>query len=483
MTPFVDFCRDSLHLQFTPYQEAIARVVGGEDSCGPVMREVWGFEGPIERHHRRIIALRLGRRGYKTTLASSFALWRAMTANLDAALGGAPILVPIIAPSEGGTKIALDMCVHLATVGLKDAINTRSHEDSRKRNAITTRSLHLMRPQDGKSVEIRSVVASPMGRNLVGYHIVALILDEAERMRVDSEANITDSEQLDAAMPSMLPGGSSLLISTPYDFSSLMHRHVERNYGHPVDGLAAVATTRQLRPPGSPGADDVLEMLASEYMRRPETARRDYECIPMGREDAYFRAADVDACTIDAPPGHRDDVTGGVDLAFLSDGSGGITVARHAGALWMTWEYLALPQGGRPLMPSMVRQTIGDGLIAAGANVCAADVHEYASLCEDLVPRGIAVTKAPTGGEVATAFGLTRELLRARMLHVLPGTAKQLKSVRTKPSGEPRVDRNRDGHADLVSALVAAVWRDRRHGPLSGGHTERPAAFRGGWTH
>ena len=479
LLPFLPFCNDVLGLQFTPYQEVIARVVGGGDPSGEIAREVWGFEGPIEPFMRAIIALRLGRRGFKTTLSASFCLWRAMVADLTEARGGAPIMVPIVAPSEPGTKIALNMAIHMVThSSLEDCINIKTHSEARKRNAVTTTSINLVRPHDGMAVELRAVVASPGGKNLVGYHIPAMVLDEAERFRADSDAGITDKEQLDAALPSLLPGGSALMISTCYDFESAMHAHVERNHGHPIDGLAAVATTLQLRP----DSEMVKEMVARELLRNPSVAQRDFFCVPMGREDSYFKSTDIDACTIDVAAPAREKVSGAVDLGFISDGSGGLALERQGDVLVQTCEYLAVPKPGAPLLPSVIRRTMGDMLQAAGVSLVAADVHEFASLCEDFIPRGLQVVHAPTGGKVATAAAITRDLLRARQLKVLPQTAAQLKLVLTAPNGEPSMKRSSKGHGDLVSALIAAVWLDRRHGALGGAPQERPQSHKGGWT-
>ena len=190
----------------------------------------------------------------------------------------------------------------------------------------------------------------------------------------------------------------------------------------------------------------------------------------------------MDACTIHEVQPTRQLVSGAVDLGFISDGSGGTAIERVGSGLVQTWEYLALPQGGTTLLPSVIRRTLGDGLQAMGADICAADVHEFASLCEDFIPRGIRVTHAPTGASVSSAAAILRDLLRARAIKVLPQTAAQLKSVTTSSSGAPSVKRSAKGHGDLVSALMAAVWLDRRHGPLAGGRQERPGSFRGGWT-
>lgn len=466
-------------LKLTPRQTAVAEVLGGSDPKGELALQVWGFEGPVLRECRRIVALRLGRRSFKSTLAALYALWRAMTCDLTEAGGGAEVVIPIVAPGDDKTRLVLKMAIHYADKGpLRDCINIASHEEARSKKAVTARSLHLVRPSDGLAVEIRACVASAGGKNLVGFHVPAMIVDEAERMRIDSEAGITDKEQIDAAEPALLPGGAIVLISTPYDLDSYMHKHVERNYAHPVDGLACIGRTLDMRPE----SQMLRDMYATAMLREPAVAMRDYDCVPIGRPDAYFSVAVVDACTRELTVRTRAQVSGASDLAFVSDGCAQVIIERQGNRIVMVFESFEEPTPGAPLIPSVIRQRQKDAFLAYGCFCVSADVHEWASLCESLVPAGIQVARAPLDRANVTAFALTRDLMRSGRLDVLPRTAEQLKRVQTKNDGSPGLPRNAgSGHCDLVSALVSAVWLDRRHGPLDGGQAEKPMSLRGGW--
>ena len=463
----------------------VVRVLGGAEPEGADERAVWGFEGRVERQQRRIVALRLGRRSGKTTIAAAFALWRAMTADLKECGGGAQIVIPIVAPAEPQTRLALDMAIHLANGStFRDCIRKAAHTDShggklaRERAAVTTRSMFLVRPQDGREVEIRAVVASAGGKNLVGFHVPAMIIDECERMRGESEAKVTDKEQIDAAIPALLSGGAIVMISTPKDIDSFMHAHVERNWGHPVDGLAAVGKTRDMRPDSA----ELLERIGDEMLRDPTIAMRDYECIPIGREDAYFENLIVDARTVEQATSRKERVTCAVDLAFVRDGCALVVLERHGDRLVQVREEFVQPTVHAPLQPSVIRDRFAGILLGHNGYHCAADVHEFASLCESFLPKGIQVTHAPTAQQLVTAFAMTRDFLRDGKLDVLSHTARQLKSVRTNGRGEPEVPRRPgEGHADLVSALVAAVWLDRRHGPLGAGAAAKPGTLRGSY--
>ena len=86
-----------------------SRVLGVEWTAGQ-LEVVRGLEGgPLEGawgggqagpEQRAVVALRLGRRGGKTTIAACYALWRAMTCGLDEAGGGAQVVCPIVAPGD-----------------------------------------------------------------------------------------------------------------------------------------------------------------------------------------------------------------------------------------------------------------------------------------------------------------------------------------------------------------------------------------------
>jgi hypothetical protein len=258
-----------------------------------------------------------------------------------------------------------------------------------------------------------------------------------------------------------------------------MHRHVERNFGHPVDGIACIATTRELRS----DSPMVIAMVAAEMIRNPDLAMRDFECIALGRPDSYFSPLVVDACKREETAATKTNVSGASDLAFVSDGCAQVIVELQGDRVVQVFESFVEPTATSPLQPSIIRLAQADAYIAHGCRNVSADVHEWASLCETLVPQGIQVTHAPTGQAITTAFALTRDLMRQGRLEVLPRTAEQLKRVQTGQSGSPQlVRRTGEGHCDLVSALVQAVWLDRRHGPMGGSGGEKPGSLRGGWT-
>ena len=114
----------------------------------------------------------------------------------------------------------------------------------------------------------------------------------------------------------------------------------------------------------------------------------------------------------------------------------------------------------------------------------AIDQYEYSTTASMLVKASLMPVRAPTKRDLTSAFGLTRSLLRTGAL-VLPDSKAlrdQLESIRQSEAG-PVTPRTADGHADLVSALVAAVWHDRRYGPLDGGTAGAAGAVPSGWRH
>jgi hypothetical protein len=471
----VEWSRRCVGVPWTECQERILEGLGG----GELLGDVWGDVGKVEPSKRQTCSGRAGRGGGKTTICSTYSLWRAMTCDLSEAGGGAEVVIPIIAPTAPAARLMLGMAIHFAMrEPLRDCVKTLGNEEGRRKNAVTSTSLHLVRPNDGREVEIRAVVAGPGGRGLVGYHIPSAVIDEAERMRVDSEAGITDREQIDAIRPRLLPGGSIVMISTPYDLESYMHTHVERNFGHPVDGISFVATTRRMRP----DSPMMGEMVTNALLVDPALAMRDYECIPLGRPDSYFAPIMVDGCVITIAQRQNSRVSAACDLAFVNDGCALVVIERQDNRLVQVYERFIQPTPAQPLRPSEVRSEFLNTIKAHNCNTCAADVHEWSSLCEVLIPAGIQVMHAPVAQSSVTAFALTRDLMRSGKLSVLPETARQLKRVTTSPDGSPKLPRTAgEGHSDLVSALAAAVWLDRRHGPLDGGGGGSFGTLRGAW--
>jgi len=458
---FVSWCKEVARIQFTPFQESIAHVIGGGDPTSDVDKAVWGFTGPVDENHRAIISLRCGRRSGKTMISALYALWRAMTADLSAAGPGDIPTVAIVAPLEPLAKIALRVVVDVASSFMPDNINTKTREEGRKSPAITSDTLKLLR-EDGREVHIRSVPKSANGRSIRGYTLIAVILDEAEQFDIGGDKEASDVVHVHAATPAILMGGSIIMISTPYKPDSYMSQHVERNFGHPVDGLAAVATTRNMRT----DSQHIQKMVAREIATRDDNALREYECVMTQIPGAFFDTPSIAACTTESPAITHCYATAAIDAAFLHDSFGLVAIERQGDKIVQTLEFERRPEPDKPLDPFATRAEAIELCKAYSALVVGADVHEWASTAVQLTQAGIQVTKAPTANAFATAAYQLRALLRAGKITVLPETAKQLKAITQTNAGLPELPRSAHGHCDLVAALITSIHLDQRHGPV-----------------
>jgi hypothetical protein len=151
------------------------------------------------------------------------------------------------------------------------------------------------------------------------------------------------------------------------------------------------------------------------------------------------------------------------------------------------------PEPGKPLNTSVICRKYVDDAREGGCTELTADKHYILTIREAAAPFQMQVLQGhPSLGrqQKTDAFMYARDLLRENAL-VLPNNpmlVSQMKSVIAVPQRGgsmtfvlPR--RSGAGHADLIPALLNALWHDRRHGAFRAGAQgmQAPQAMRGGW--
>ncbi len=466
--PFVEWCRTILGVEFTPGQAEIARVLGGGD---PEDARIWGFAGPVGPIPRMLFALLFGGMSGKSLIGACYGLWRMMVADLSRARIGAPPRSAVVSTRIDTAKITLRMAQILVEGGpLNDCLIGKPLAETIK----------ILRPHDGREVWFHVIPKSPGGSAAKGFDYTAGFMDEAEFVDPnDPEAAVTDKEIVHGVTRRLMPGSSFVLASTPYNSRAYMAELVRENHGKPTTALAGIAPTLYMRPDDPGVAMQVAAMMAHS----PEKALREFECVRGEDEGAFFPPAAVDAAVRGGIVATGQKVSAACDLAFLYDGSALIITERQESSLVVTHvDFVPSPS-----VPSVVRLRFLTSCKARGAHICAADVHEWSTTAEFFAASGVQLSKAPAAQTRDAAYGLVRRMLRDGTLIIPndPRLIRQLKSVTGKPtqSGALTISlpRSHGSHADLVSALVAAVWLDRRHGPI-GLSLERPSALKSGWT-
>ncbi len=155
----------------------------------------------------------------------------------------------------------------------------------------------------------------------------------------------------------------------------------------------------------------------------------------------------------------------GADFAFRSDHATCVVIARHDDFYNIVDCDDVAPARGAPLVPSVVCARFAAFVGRYGIREIGADVHYLESVREHLRGHGIAIRELPSGnaGKVAAFLGLKGLIGETRIRIAHPDIARQLKTIRKKPLAGGGLDiiqprKRGSGHADLVSAAVAALW-------------------------
>ena len=106
--------------------------------------------------------------------------------------------------------------------------------------------------------------------------IVCAVLSEAAFFR-DADYAVNDAEIFRAIAPRVLPGGQTILESTPWLESGLLFELHRDNFGAPLTALAMHAPTLLMRP-----AARTRAIVEAERKRSPENAEREFDALFVG---------------------------------------------------------------------------------------------------------------------------------------------------------------------------------------------------------
>jgi hypothetical protein len=464
---FVQFCETVLKIVFTVPWRTLARVtidgVQPRDLCAEereAARALFGDVDEIDPRIRRVLVWRLGRAAGKSTIAAALAIYSAWTSDLSRVGRGHVPAAFVVSPTKPVAKIAIGVARELLRGTALDRFVTDD----------TTHGFLLLRP-DKRLVEIACVAASRGGASLRGRDVVVLVVDESEFMGSDEGgAAVTDADQINAVMPRLL--GYALCISTPWPTANVTAEYFDRNHGHPIDAVVALGTSMFMRP-----SEQLALDIAREMARDEENALREYECIPGARGGSrLFDAEAVDACIVEgrplvivAPKGSC--LGAGGDLAMERDSSTIAIVSRLVDSYELLEADEVRPTKAAPLTPGyVVRDRFVPVLARYGVKDLALDQHYRRSAEEHLEALGCRLVAAEDTNQFKYETHMQlRAILRSGNLRIprMPRLVVQLKAVTVTPmaGGRSKISSPRragQGHGDLVSALVLAVWRAQR---------------------
>lgn len=328
----------------------------------------------------------------------------------------------------------------------------------------------LVLRRGSERVEFAVTAAGVKGRGQRGKSLFCGVADELAIFRDSKTGKVNDGEIIAAMRPRIMLGGQLLLPSTPYGKSGELWEHYERNWGHPVDAMAAWAPTITLR-----DEPHKLEEIRLEYLRDPENAAREFGALFVESTSRQFfdgpsLGAAAGTVSIPGEALHGDVVTAGADFGFVKNTSAVVVGAWREGVYHVLAVEERVPSEGAPLRPSEAVLSLGRIVAGFGHDAVMADGHYREAVREHLEPTGVYLRSAPEGADgKARTYAKLRAMLREGKVK-LPAHERLLRQlreveVRYSPGSGDKVSISSptwsDGaHGDLVAALVLAVWQD-----------------------
>ncbi len=449
---FLAFCA-WLGVELKPGQAELARVAydGAEPVDRALATRLFG-EQDLSVGVRSIVAAVCGARAGKSYVLVALRLvWGMLMRDVSALPPGQRAVALIIAPRDD-----LRMEVYRYALG---AVMSQPSLAAMLDGKPKVDEFTLLRP-DGARVSFETGVATMGGTAARGRWFTDFALDECAFFR-DSSFKVNDEELFRAGSSRVLPGGQTIIASTPWAEGGLLHRLWK---ARPTDTLVAHAPTLALN-----DSELTRAIVKRAEEADPDNAKREFGAVFMtSGTTVFFESATIDVAETDEPfePQPGDVIAAGADFGFLADSSALVMVAMRGTMLHVYDGAEERPQDGVPLKPSVTVATFAK-LVAGRCSYVMADHHHQASITEHLEQHGLIYSPAPQ--RPADSYVRARMLLREGRvrIHDLPfrdRLLQQMREVHGKPTSgggmsivHPRWATG--GHGDLVAALVLALWQ------------------------
>lgn len=422
-------------------------------------RKLFGDLDTIDEDARSVLVAVCGGRGGKTySLIALRMLHLMLTVDLSPIAPGQKPVALVVAPNEQLRQEAVNYALGAAQVRPEIARLLVLPHGHKPDSSVTW--FGVRRPDFDRVVRFESGVATSGGYGGRGRSLVAFAMDECAFFR-DGQAVVNDRDIYSAASARVLPGGQTIVASTPWGKSGLLYDLYSVNKDKPITAMAMHAPTTLLNP-----SEWAAKIVARERHRDPDNARREFDAEFMSATAAEFFDADlVKMCTVPAvdfalQPG--DVVRAGADFGFRTNSSALVIAVLRAGVIHVPYVLELKPLPGEPLMPGETVKCFAEVLHAWGCTYLVADEHYRMSITEHLVANGLSFANAPT--QPHEAFVATRVAMRGKavQVHEHPKLQRQLREVKAahNPGGTLSISQplwKTGEHGDIVSAMVLAV--------------------------
>lgn len=446
---FLGFC-EWIGVRLTPGQAELARVAF--DGHEPVDRDLARqlFAGDVQVGKRDVVAAVCGARAGKSYVLVALRLVHGMLVrDLSTMAPGQKAVALIIAPNDKHRREVLNYAI--------GAVQSKPELASMLAGPPGADGFGLWR--DGQVVRFETGVATAGGYGARGRSLTDFALDECAFFR-DESYRVNDEEIYRAGSARVLPGGQTIVASTPWATAGLLHRlWKDRSAGT----IVAHAPTLLLH--DTPTTRTYVER---ERARDPDNAAREFDAKFMtSGTTLFFEDQAIDAAVSDEAfrlePG--DLVAAGGDFGFRSDSSALLLVALRGDTLHV-FDGVEKRPDGAPLKPSETVAAFAHR-IAGRCSYLMADQHYREAIDELLLDHGLAYIPAPTSP--ADTYVRARMLfrdgrVRIHALEFRERLVRQMREVHGRPTAggglsivHPQWAKG--GHGDLVAALVLALWQ------------------------
>ncbi len=297
-TTFVGFCA-WLGVTLTPGQRVLCSVaydgvepkdLSEEDKA--IALKIFGPVETVPEAARATLAVVAGARAGKSYTIGLHMVWAALTVSLKS-----------MAPGQKAVSLVVAANAKLRNEVIAYALGAcRSKPElaamlvlAKGKNVDDSGDSFRIRRKDGHLVWIEAAIAGRGGYGARGRSLVGAYLDEAAFFR-DSGYQVCDVEIYKAASPRVLPGGITVVCSTPWAESGLLYDFHKKNFGKPTECLVAHAPTLLLN-----DSEFVQKMVARERLRDPDNASREFDAIFVtGGTSLFFPASEVDGAVDDS---------------------------------------------------------------------------------------------------------------------------------------------------------------------------------------
>lgn len=413
---------------------------------------------------REVVGGVCGGRGGKSYLLVALRMVHGMLVrDLSSLAPGQRAVALIVAPNDELRQEVVNYALGAYRSKPELAALLRLPRGTRDDDVVSEFTIHR---EDGEFVTFRGGVATAGGYGGRGKSLTDFAMDEAAFFR-DKSSKVNDEDIFKAASPRVLPGGQTLVMSTPWAQAGLLWELHAANHGKPRTALVGHAPTMTLR-----NDEWVRRIVERERLRDPENAAREFDAEFMKGGTTIFFPPDLvescvdDALSLDEPrmPRPGDAVAAGGDLGFRSNSSA-LSVTHLSGGLLILGEmYEEKPEPGKPLKPSLVVNGFAARMKVHGATAMMGDGHYRETADEHLVAAGLTFVDAPDTPD--TVYVRARQAMREGIVRIPrhERLLRQIKEVqgRPLPGGRMQIILPRwakGEHGDLVAAFVLSLWQ------------------------